>query len=202
MSIISKYKDYYDYLQGIYGIDEKLILDRRSYIGLPYTPSSQKLIFYIAGYIIEGYWDEDVNICTFGTDLVKFDRHTNKCYIPPLRTNRDYSKSIWLHGKQFGWLYGGDWYYTNLVKDVNNTNEQENCPILLKSWSNGRFIKYPILKDFNLPSYISAEKMYNMLSEWLSNQITKREQISEMSDVLKIESKGFDTKRSFRPKMK
>ncbi len=28
MKIISKYKDYYDYLQGIYGVDEKLILDR------------------------------------------------------------------------------------------------------------------------------------------------------------------------------
>ena len=27
MKIISKYKDYYDYLQGIYGVDEKLILD-------------------------------------------------------------------------------------------------------------------------------------------------------------------------------
>jgi hypothetical protein len=27
MKIISKIKDYYDYLQGIYGIDEKLVLD-------------------------------------------------------------------------------------------------------------------------------------------------------------------------------
>lgn len=29
MKIIDRYKDYYDYLSGIYGIDELVIFDRR-----------------------------------------------------------------------------------------------------------------------------------------------------------------------------
>lgn len=31
MKIISQYKDYYDYLIGFYGIDEKIVLDRRKF---------------------------------------------------------------------------------------------------------------------------------------------------------------------------
>ena len=33
MKIISKYKDYYDYLTGIYGVDDKIVLDRRGWEG-------------------------------------------------------------------------------------------------------------------------------------------------------------------------
>lgn len=32
MRIITKIKDYYDYLQGVYGIDDKVIYDRRDAI--------------------------------------------------------------------------------------------------------------------------------------------------------------------------
>lgn len=45
MKIISSYKDYYDYLQGIYGVDDKLILNRQEE-----TPKT----FMIDDYIVRG----------------------------------------------------------------------------------------------------------------------------------------------------
>lgn len=44
MKIISKYKDYYDYLSGIYGIDDKKILDRTIYKPMNYVPDEFILI--------------------------------------------------------------------------------------------------------------------------------------------------------------
>lgn len=45
MKIISSYKDYYDYLQGIYGVDEKLVLNRQKE-----TPKT----FIIDDYVVRG----------------------------------------------------------------------------------------------------------------------------------------------------
>lgn len=57
MKIISKYKDYYDYLSGIYGIDEKIVLDRTISKNSPnvefYSHWNRKIVLYIAGYVIE-----------------------------------------------------------------------------------------------------------------------------------------------------
>lgn len=54
MKIISKYKDYYDYLVGIYEIDEKLVLDRTKFD----VPSYSNVVtFYICGKCIDGYYD-------------------------------------------------------------------------------------------------------------------------------------------------
>jgi hypothetical protein len=77
MKIISSYKDYYDYLQGIYGVDDKLILNRqeetprtfdindysvmgeftRKIKGIPqyeYYSDFQVVRFSIADYLVEG----------------------------------------------------------------------------------------------------------------------------------------------------
>ena len=59
MKIISKYKDYYDYLQGIWGMDEKLTLDRTEYTTTPSLKSSLShphlsiVRFYICGWVVE-----------------------------------------------------------------------------------------------------------------------------------------------------
>ncbi len=48
MLILSKYKDYYDYLVGIYGIDQDIVLDRRGYLPMPqqaFSTEVQRMIF-------------------------------------------------------------------------------------------------------------------------------------------------------------
>ena len=67
MKIISKFKDYYDYLQGVWGMDEKLALDRTDYSSTPdYTTNTSMVIdlvrFYVCGVVVEGvYYQEKAN---------------------------------------------------------------------------------------------------------------------------------------------
>jgi hypothetical protein len=70
MKIISKYKDYYDYLVGIYGVDEKLILDRTDFVLTSKLTNKSKVTFYICGYIIDGYYIDGKFY--YGSDLEQF----------------------------------------------------------------------------------------------------------------------------------
>ena len=47
-------KDYYDYLTGVYGIDDKLVLDRRKKTFFGIIPT--KISLYIAGFVVEGLY--------------------------------------------------------------------------------------------------------------------------------------------------
>src|SRR5687768_13290674 len=62
MRIISKFKDYYDYLQGIYGVDEKKVLDRTMAVQPTYL--SDMLILSFCNNIYyryeKNYWDKEV----------------------------------------------------------------------------------------------------------------------------------------------
>ena len=90
MKIISKYKDYYDFLTGLYGIDNKLILDRRSFTGMGYLDEGILRIL-VGDYIVEGlyftdkfYYGSTIHQFTTGHSPVHLSRHYN----------RDYNKSI------------------------------------------------------------------------------------------------------------
>jgi hypothetical protein len=194
MKLISKYKDYYDYLTGIYGIDEKLVLDRREqeqYI----LPSFGKVILYIADHIIEGLYMN--HKFYYGNTLKPFTLTKNlKGNWLSKHWHRDYSKSFKVRIGSFE-----EWFYLEAIKDSNLTNTKENCPIILETVFGKT--KYPKLETLGLPSFLPAKTTYQWLTEWLSNQITNKEkQIKELPDSLKIESKGFDNKYSFRPKLK
>jgi hypothetical protein len=66
MKILSKYKDYYDYLTGIYGEDPLIILDRRSYkkIDLEYKGWKHRLFnvpqIYTFSLIIGNFYIEGI----------------------------------------------------------------------------------------------------------------------------------------------
>ncbi len=194
MKIISKYKDYYDYLSGIYGIDEKLILDRREKDDYM-LPTLGKITIYIAGYIIEGMVKESGNIF-YGDSLRSYIIEKPIWKWLSKHHKRDYTKSFDIKYKNHN-----EWYYLEPIKDLKNINEKHNCPILIDTPYGIK--KYPMLSTLKLPSFLPAETIYQWLSEWLSTQITNKEkQIKELPNSLKIENKGFDKKKSFRPKMK
>lgn len=50
MKIISKFKDYYDYLQGIYGVYPKLVLDKREFNPIQYFESFSVKHLFIGDY--------------------------------------------------------------------------------------------------------------------------------------------------------
>jgi hypothetical protein len=194
MKIISKYKDYYDYLSSIWGIDEKLVLDRRETENYCLIDNT---IFrlYIAGYIIEGLMKDDKFY--YGNNLRQFtEKEYRYKYLRGFDNKRDYKKSISI--KINGNLY---YIYFEIVKDKENINEKNNCPILINLGN--KFKKYPKLDNFKLGSFIPPENIYKWISAWLSNQITKKENTNrELDNNLKIINKGFDIKRSFRPKIR
>lgn len=201
MKILSKYKDYYDYLVGTYGEDPRLILDRRdreSYL----LPGIGKITLYIAGYIAEGLILANGNII-YGNSLKSFivdktkQRHWwIRCSWLSKSNKRNYEKSYHIKYENHE-----DWYYLEPIKDLENTNTIHNCPILLKTPYG--IYKYPKLATLKIPTLIKAETIYKWLTEWLSNQITEKEkQIKDIPDSIKIINKGFDIKKSFRPNIK
>ena len=196
MKIISKYKDYYDYLSGIYGIDEKIVLDRTNSKNSPNvefcTRYSERMDLYIAGYIIEGLYIDGKFY--YGDDLKQFEITKNERRNRWLSTHekRDYKKSITIrcNGDDF-------WIYTEPVKDMNNTNIKYKCPIIFGN-SDYKRIMFPILENFGLSKFIKPEVIYGWLYEYLSNRISDTETSVELDNKNKILSKGFDLKTSFR----
>jgi hypothetical protein len=208
MKIISKWKDYYDYLQGIYGVDDKLVLDRRNFHHTPeiLTTTTNVVRFYIAGKVIEGYWKD--NKIYYGSKIKQFAKN-------------DYKVPSYLKGKNEQWYIDmpvlGKRNETIAInkfieEDIHNYNIKTNCPILLEAgdgnikfeekYSRNRFSSFPKLVDFDLGSFISAHDMWIMLSSFLSSQIKDAVPNPEQTNKEKILAKGFDIKTSFRPNIK
>jgi hypothetical protein len=198
MRIISKYKDYYDYLTGIYGEDPKLVLDRRVSEQHMFWPSfPEKIVLHICDKIVEGFWDSESFY--FGETLGKFgkintenkldwfERSSDKVFVPYV-------------GVHFKSTYGSG---TELRKinvettdDLQKRNTKLGCPIL---FNGEKFEKFPILGKMNVGSVLPPEVIYKMLVDWLSARNSAFENRPDTrSDVDKLISRGFDKKESFR----
>lgn len=197
MKILSKYKDYYDYLKGIYGEDNKLILDRREgEIVLPST-SFEKQIWrlYICGRILEFidvkskfYFGED--IAPYSEPLSRWSSNEHVKYIIKEHATRDWGRD--------------KIYYPELSYDVHNVYKfpKIEAPIFLFR-VDGQDIKiehkFPRLTDLNINKVIPPHDVWLMLSQWLAEDLTSKEPIVPIGDdKIRIQSHGFDLKNSFR----
>ncbi len=189
MKIIDKRKDYYDFLVGIYGEDPKIILDRRT--DCNFEPTIGKNILYFCGDIIDIYFDGQN--CYLGEDLEKFSEEVT------------YSKK---YSKWYGDKYNKDYvtinrtrYDIESTKDDKDLNSINKCPTLV--YSLGKLYRSPLLSSLNFNSYMSPENTFLKISSWLSSEIDKEFIINDnLTDTQKLENKGFDKKKSFRPNMK
>lgn len=209
MKIISKYKDYYDYLSGIWGEDPKLVLDRREFDNNIYRfqgNNTDIITLYICGYRIDGVYKNG-----------KFYYGENIKNISKKEHNNIHSKYSWVWTNKY---YEAKYYEVEndsfddlvlgeIVKDKDKVNEKLNIPILLRSSIGSRTEqinceKFPILKDIGLPSFIDAKTIYKWLNDWLSQIENKKEQERglNITNIEKLQNKGFDKITSFRPKMK
>jgi hypothetical protein len=216
MRIISKWKDYYDYLQGIYGVDETLILDRTEFHLTSLTiPKDYKVeVFYICGWEIQGIWLNGELL--FGKEIEPYALSEKEVHKGRYRTRRYYYSGRWDDGIKRYHIdvpkEDGYFSYRQLTKEPRKLisptiNDKYNCPILLGTTDkNGKPIdrkgfndvkKHPILKDYGIQKVFSPEEMWLMLSAWLGAQ--KDVVIpNNQSDKEKIVSAGFDLKTSFR----
>lgn len=183
MKIISKFKDFYDYLQGIYGIDEKIVLDRTSSIKMNYYHNYNHFKIYFCGYVIEGVCIN--NEFLYGDELEKYNHINTKP-----------SKDCWYILNDLSRLISVRKYP---YMDKKLTNEKYNCPIIYSRLnctnSEEYMTNYPILKDLNFHKVYTAEQVFLMLSEWIARE---KPIINNQTDKEKIVSAGFDLKTSFR----
>lgn len=185
MKIISKYKDYYDYLQGIYGVDEKLVLDRRDF-QTPYVPTSPKykLSVYVGNVVV---------------DVLMVD---GKPYVGESIVPFAHSGFMQRDDRYSVRVDGGRYNIVSLRKTPEDLGEksltwEHNCAILTSMY--GSIYRFPILRDLGIPSALPPEQVWQILSAWLGQVVTKSEPIVPVGDdKVRIQSAGFDLKTSFR----
>jgi len=209
MKIISKYKDYYDYLTGIYGEDPLIIFDRRVFDKPLFRWSRGKLCFHIGGYYFEGFYENSKMY--FGDDMLQFKQVITK----PSRWARRFDvHSNHTDEERFICINLDDRRAFSVLRDIQkdklNLNDKFGIPVIVYDntyrdyWNSERdHFHNCILSDLNVSSFIKPETMYRWIYDWLSEQRTKAEARNDnQTDIQKLESKGFDKKSSFRPNMK
>lgn len=201
MKIISKFKDYYDYLVGIYGEDSNLVLDRRKTDKIDVSCLNDTIIeFYIGGYKIQGF-AHDSKIY-YGDDIKRFKYNRKKTYSALYNLYPNKNKENYVEIEINRNIVD---VCTTIEIDEKNYNKKYDCPILVyinrKFGDDKDFLKYCKLDEFNLNSFIDPTVIYQYIYDFLSKQKTEKEnQIDNRNDVQKLESFGFDKKTSFRGK--
>ncbi len=193
MKILSKFKDYYDYLQGIYGIDETILYNRtfkEPFYHLPYLsisgykykqPEPYILAICSTIYIVHLYNGSFY----FGDDIFRILQLTDNKY----KHNRHYK-------------FNGDYFAVSITekhKLYTDVNIKHNCPVCLivpaTMQTKEIIIKNIRLADFGLAQILAPQYIYSLISGFLT-----QEKFIEhpRTDVEKIISHGFDKKTSFR----
>ena len=223
MKIIDNKKDYYDYLQGIIGMDEKVVYDRRGSTVI--EPSE----YYNFDYPID-------------YDLF-FSKKPFKCDKPKQKKEKwtsrrknlscDRVSPAWQRTKNI-YVEEGDFYYlllevgyhefifeveryldedgkvkldTSIVKTKTLTkkDKRSEAPLFIGIMYYGySYLPYlskkhdnPILAKTWIPKFIPAEDMWNMLYEYISS-LNDKDFVDTRTNDQHIESHGFDKKISFR----
>jgi hypothetical protein len=196
MKIISKYKDYYDYLMGIYGVDEKIVLDRTEFD--TWSFSEGVTTFFIAGKRIDGYYREADARWFFGEELVKLEPQKKKYSRWYYRYRSKYTgpkndlRVVHIKTANSDRLVPT---YPDLREDETKTNEKHNCAIMCTSGIANDYLKYPKLLLTGIVKILPPQDIYLMLCAWLA---PKDVTADNRTDKEKIISAGFDTKTSFR----
>ena len=225
MKIISKFKDYYDYKVAEYGIDENLIYDRRLPMGVDIAIPQREWL------TLDNAADDEAlhSVLYVGNELVHLFDTPSKVYTHwDFADSEDLHYRIYdlWHGDLSVLMNDGKKirlvsYLSSsrdtLIKQLEASREdnvfnlKENPPFL--------DLKQPLLLIFNrdyrsenrathylnlqeLGVYLDPDFVWQNIAQYLSYLKTQAEQSPELPNDLKIESKGFDKKHSFRPKMK
>lgn len=211
MKIICKRgeKDYYDYLQNYFGIDELVVYDRRK--SYPIDINN-----YYIGY---------------GLDNI-FKKEKDKTYDIKRRLVKGYGIKIpVMEGRFFYFVVESGFYHyffkverylddnDNLIlepqliekKKISKGQKISKCPLAIctdvvytryrgtitVSKKSKNIVENPILKNTYIPKFIDAKEMWNNLYEYISSLRDKEFEDTRTNDQ-HIESHGFDKKISFR----
>lgn len=201
MKIISKYKDYYDYLTGIYGIDELAVYDRTKHQLNMLEPDFNSLdpIRYdiaICNQIYVVYLYKN-NFYHTVDELIELDK---------LLIQNNKNTITWIKKSVINNIVHK--HYENRFKSENkktNINKKLRQPILISIYSRYNMEKHIdwsncILQDFKFAKYIKPEDIFKQISEFLLWLNDNPEIPNNQTNTEKILAHGFDLKSSFRNK--
>lgn len=209
MKIISKIRDYYDYLQNYFGIDELVVYDRRK--SFPIDINN-----YYIGY---------------GLDNI-FKKEKDKTYDIKRRLVKGYGIKVPVMEGRFLYFVVESGYYhyffkverylddnDNLIlepqliekKKISKDKKLSDCPLSIctdvtyyryegtftVNKQSKNIVENPILKNTYIPKFIDAKEMWNNLYEYISS-LRDKEFEDTRTNEQHIESHGFDKKISFR----
>jgi hypothetical protein len=200
MKIISTYKDYYDFCQGVYGQDEKICYVRGSLENLPLTdPLSDSCLFYrvhicgvvyhVFNYKFANYFGEDGAKMVYDM-MMKARNYKKWSYSSDESMINNYIRAV-----------NSQRWFNNIDKHLSetNVNDKLNLPVYIeqmnyrldatKTYTNVK------LSELNMASILPAHDIFLQIGTFLSRE---KPVVDNRDDIAKLESYGFDKKTSFR----
>ena len=184
-------KDFYDYLTGIYGIDEKVVFDRRTFTILKNSdsplfskikrPEDREKIYLPVGSFIYSLLEAGNHWYIFRTERYLDDYgkvYIDWCFIKKIVVD----KKIHSGETPLTFFQCGYWHRC--------TTEE-----IKRSLSNS--ISNPIIKDTPITSFVKADDVYQGIYAYISS-LNDIDYTDNRNDIQKLESAGFDKKTSFR----
>jgi len=215
MKIIDNKKDFYDYLVSEYGIDDLIVFDRRKSIVIKTDIKPEKDNDYLFS-TIKGdndiYQKEEI---FYSSGIIKKEKK-GTYYRFALKTGRHFyhfeverylidDANVNIKTKLVG-EEDNDVLYPDLVlaiipyqksysyfSDTSETNYRLEQRDVYKY----RIIDLPFLKDTVIPGFVSAKDVFLNIYSYLSSKNEKKIE-DNRSDILKLQSAGFDKITSFR----
>lgn len=205
MYIIDSNKDYYDYLSHIYGLDKKIVFDRRGSIRI----DSKDLVDLRE----TRYVDDKPQYILLETGLVQYLIKLDNIVVVTdenMPKNRHIDLSAYQYVKSFA---------VEIVEKFEDHKNVTGCPIAIRSvhnsWWSPFYIKkfhteykdykitdsialdLPILANTYFTSLIPADEIWKNICNYISS-LGNDKDIAQASDIEKIVNHGFDKKESFR----
>jgi hypothetical protein len=205
MYIIDKNKDYYDYFSHIYGIDKKIVYNRRGSKDI-YNIKFAKICYkYHLSYkgiehiLLEiGYKQYIFQLSKFKTIESHQCTIVNDYEIELVKTYSDhkhyFDSPVSLHGVTIKSIWG--FKYNENIRYLLDRPYSEAIVRTYKEINN------PILANTKITSFLEALTVWIEIQTYISSLDNDKDVDLNMSDVEKAEIHGFDKKTSFRNPIK
>lgn len=196
MKIIDNKKDYYDYLTGKYGIDEKIVFDRRR------SETYNMFVKRVGQSALD-------NLDVYGGKLILKLGDYNYIFIKNKETDFKWEfPDKYIYGSWFNRYTKDNPYLTTAEESEKEWKDLKDEILALHYYIDYKnhkghytydfYVKNPILTTFGVvPSFISADEIYNKIYDYISHKCEKQI-IDNRTDIEHLESAGFDKKMSFR----
>ena len=205
MYIIDSNKDYYDYVSHIYGLDKKIVFDRRGSIRM----ESNDLVDLRE----TRYYDGKTQFILLEIGMVQYLLKLDDIVVVT-DENKPKNKHIDLRAYQHVKSF-----HVEIVEKFEDHKNVTGCPIAIRSvhnsWRSPSYIKMfptdykdykitddieldlPILASTCITKIIPADEIWKNICNYISS-LGNDKDVAQASDIEKIVNHGFDKKESFR----